>query len=81
MLKQIVRVYGKKERKRPRDRLLRDGSTKDVAMDVRKANAFLGYTWRRMKLPEYYHDDGDGHPFGADMGILRALHRHQLSIS
>ncbi|KAH7634907.1 kinase-like domain-containing protein [Sordaria sp. MPI-SDFR-AT-0083] len=48
MLKQFVRVYGKKDRKRPRDKLLRDKNTKAVVMDVRKRTAFLGYTWRRM---------------------------------
>jgi hypothetical protein len=49
VLKHFVRFYGKKERKRPRDRLLRDGVTKDVVMGVRKRTAFLGYTWRRMQ--------------------------------
>jgi protein-serine/threonine kinase len=48
VLKHFVRFYGKKERKRPRDRLLRDEMTKDVVMRVRKRTAFLGYTWRRM---------------------------------
>ena len=53
VLKQFVRVYGRKERKRPRDRLLRDDNTKDVVMDVRKKTAFMGYTWRRMRPGEY----------------------------
>jgi protein-serine/threonine kinase len=53
VLKQFVRMYGLKERRRPRDWLLRDETTKDVAMDVRKRTAFLGYTWRRMR-PEGY---------------------------
>jgi serine/threonine protein kinase len=53
VLKQFVRMYGQKERRRPRDQLLRDETTKDVAMDVRKRTAFLGYTWRRMR-PEGY---------------------------
>lgn len=48
-LKQFVRNYGKKERKRPRDRLLRDRQTKGVVLEIRKKSAFLGYTWTRMK--------------------------------
>lgn len=53
VLKHFVRLYGRKERKRPRDRLLRDEKIKGVVMDVRKKTAFLGYTWRRMR-PEGY---------------------------
>lgn len=53
VLKHFVRLYGRKERKRPRDRLLRDERTKSVVMDVRKKTAFMGYTWRRMR-PEGY---------------------------
>lgn len=53
VLKHFVRLYGRKERKRPRDRLLRDAKTKDIVMDVRKQTAFMGYTWRRMR-PEGY---------------------------
>lgn len=53
VMKHFVRMYGHKERKRPRDRVLRDPETKDVAMDIRKQTAFMGYTWRRMR-PEGY---------------------------
>lgn len=53
ILKHFVRMYGHKERKRPRDRILRDETTKHVALDVRKKTAFIGYTWRRMR-PEGY---------------------------
>ena len=49
MLKHFVRVFGKREKKRPRDRLLRDPSTRGIVMEVRKKTAFLGYTWRRMR--------------------------------
>ncbi|KAK3394471.1 hypothetical protein B0H63DRAFT_532636 [Podospora didyma] len=49
MLRNFVRTYGKRDRKRPRDRLLRDARTRTVAMEVRKKTAFLGYTWRRMR--------------------------------
>ncbi|KAG6040481.1 hypothetical protein E4U41_000424 [Claviceps citrina] len=48
-LKAFLRMYKKKERKRPRDILLRDVRTKTVAMNVRKRTAFTGYTWRRMR--------------------------------
>lgn len=48
-LRQFVRLFGRKDRKRPRDRLLRDRATKAVALDVRRRTAFLGYSWRRMR--------------------------------
>jgi hypothetical protein len=48
-LKSFIRMFGKRDRKRPRDRLLRDKQTKAVVMNVRKRTAFLGYTWRRMR--------------------------------
>lgn len=48
-LKALVRVYGKKEKKRPRDRLLRDPATKRVAMELRKKTAFIGYDWKRIQ--------------------------------
>lgn len=46
-LKRVVRTYGRKEKKRPRDRLLRDRHTKSLVLEVRKQSAFLGYTWKR----------------------------------
>lgn len=48
-LKLFVRRFGKKERKRPRDRLLRDRQTKSAVLEIRKQSAFLGYTWTRME--------------------------------
>ncbi|KAM3438938.1 hypothetical protein MY4824_003008 [Beauveria thailandica] len=48
MLKRFIRLYGRRQRKRPRDVLLRDGKIKDVVMEVRKSSAFMGYSWRRM---------------------------------
>lgn len=51
-LRQFIRLFGRHDRKRPRDRLLRDRQTKGVVMDVRKKTAFLGYTWRRMRPVE-----------------------------
>lgn len=52
ILKHFVRVYGKKARKRARDLLLRDADTKDSVMEMRKSNAFLGYTWHRIRPRE-----------------------------
>lgn len=48
-LRQFVRLFARKDRKRPRDRLLRDRATRAVAMDVRRRTAFMGYSWRRMR--------------------------------
>lgn len=48
-LKALVRLYGKKEKKRPRDRLLRDPATKRVAMELRKKTAFIGYDWKQIQ--------------------------------
>lgn len=49
LLRQFVRLFGRKDRKRPRDRLLRDRATRGVALDVRRRTAFLGYSWRRIR--------------------------------
>ncbi|KAJ5411218.1 uncharacterized protein N7487_005577 [Penicillium crustosum] len=37
----------KKEKKRPRDKILRDKQTSKTVLDIRKKGAFLGYTYRR----------------------------------
>lgn len=60
LLKHFVRVFGRRQRKRPRDVLLRDANFKDVVMEVRKSTAFVGYTWRRMPrmAPTGYVMDG-----------------------
>lgn len=60
-LKAFVRNYGKRERKRPRDRLLRDRQTKGIVLEIRKQSAFLGYTWTRMKGRDF------------EMGMLGAM--------
>ena len=39
----------KKEKKRPRDKLLRDPEVARKVMELRKRNAFFGYTYRRPK--------------------------------
>ncbi|KAM0819553.1 putative Protein kinase domain-containing protein [Seiridium cardinale] len=50
---ETVRKNGNKERKRPRDRLLRDRQTKETVMEIRKRSAFLGYTWTRAAGREF----------------------------
>ncbi|OKP02409.1 Serine/threonine-protein kinase cbk1 [Penicillium subrubescens] len=40
-----------KERKRPRDKILRDRKAGKTALEIRKKGAFLGYTYRRPKRP------------------------------
>lgn len=66
VLKHFVRLYGRKEPKRARDKLLRDPQTKDVVMDVRKKTAFMGYSWQRMKPGGYTVTTpaGTGDPHG-----------------
>lgn len=46
-LKAIARMFGRKEKKRPRDKLLRDPSIKNIVLEERKKSAFLGYDWQR----------------------------------
>ena len=48
-LKGFGRLYGPKERKRPRDKLLRDRNTAPKVLELRKQGAFLGYTYRRIR--------------------------------
>jgi len=48
-LKSFVRAYGRKERKRPRDKLLRDKEVSGMVLEMRKRSAFLGYTYRRIR--------------------------------
>ncbi|KAK5020259.1 hypothetical protein LTR60_000682 [Cryomyces antarcticus] len=59
----------KKERKRPRDKMLRDPQLKKKVMELRKKGAFLGYTYRRPKswVPE---EDGEGRPLMHRTSIL-----------
>ncbi len=48
-LRGFVRAYGRKEKKRPRDRLLRDKELSKRVLEERKKGAFLGYSYRRMR--------------------------------
>jgi hypothetical protein len=40
----------KKEKKRPRDKLLRDPQVGRTVLEIRKKGAFMGYTYRRPRL-------------------------------
>jgi len=40
----------RKEKKRPRDKILRDPFMAATALEVRKSKAFLGYTYRRPEV-------------------------------
>jgi protein-serine/threonine kinase len=46
-LKAFIKHYGRKEMKRPRDKLLRDKDTAPKVLELRKKSAFLGYTYRK----------------------------------
>jgi hypothetical protein len=48
----------REQRRRPRDKLLRDGRTREVAMAVRRRTAFLGYEWTRMR-GDSWEEDGN----------------------
>lgn len=52
-LRGFVRAYGRKEKKRPRDRLLRDQEYRAGVLECRKRAAFLGYSWRRMRKEDW----------------------------
>jgi len=80
ILKQFVRAYGRKEKKSPRDPLLRDEGTRKVVMAQRKKLSFMGYTWRRRRPYGYglaYTERGGsaiGHAHGhGHIGSRRAV--------
>ncbi|KAL8781095.1 MAG: hypothetical protein Q9213_006153 [Squamulea squamosa] len=52
-----------KEKKRPRDRVLRDKEVGRTVLEMRKRAAFLGYTYRRPK-PNVYDDERGRHGHG-----------------
>lgn len=86
-LKAFVKHYGRKEGKRPRDKLLRDRETAPKVLELRKKGAFLGYTYRRYRPSrESYGRSGAG---SKRSGILASgsvnskrtvWHRARLSI-
>jgi protein-serine/threonine kinase len=41
----------KREKKRPRDKLLRDAEVGRAVLEIRKRGAFIGYTYRRPRFP------------------------------
>ena len=49
-LKPITTANKKKEKKRPRDRLLRDKVVGKQVLELRKKGAFIGYTYRRPNI-------------------------------
>lgn len=44
-------IRKRRERKRPRDKILRDRKVGKVALEIRKRCVFLGYTYRRPRVP------------------------------
>ena len=72
-LRSFVRTYGKREKKRPRDRLLRDKEVAHKILELRKENAFLGYTYRRIR---------PARSFNGSLSLRHrdVWHRAQLSI-
>lgn len=48
---QAAEAEKKKEKERPRDKILRDKQFGRTALEIRKRGAFLGYTYRRPKGP------------------------------
>ena len=76
-LKAFVKQYGRKEKKRPRDRLLRDRETASKVLELRKRGAFLGYTYRRFKVRQ----ESFGSVVAAtSVGRRTVWHRARLSI-
>ena len=47
-----------KEKKRPRDRALRDKDVGRTVLEIRKRGAFPGYTYRRSRLPQLEEERG-----------------------
>ncbi|TVY83433.1 Serine/threonine-protein kinase cbk1 [Lachnellula suecica] len=82
-LKAFVKHYGKKEKKRPRDRLLRDKDTAPKVLELRKKGAFLGYTYRRFR-PTKGSISRIGstrvHGVGGTAGKKTVWHRARLSV-
>ncbi|UPX10352.1 uncharacterized protein EKO05_0001016 [Ascochyta rabiei] len=62
----------KKEKKRPRDKLLRDPEMGRVVLEIRKKGAFIGYTYRRPRfsLPELDTGLSSDVPYFARTGVV-----------
>lgn len=81
-LKQLVKHYGKREKKRPRDRMLRDREVASKVLELRKRSAFLGYTYRRIRLSRDGSVSVGRSVFsvGSTTGKKNIWHRSRLSI-
>lgn len=53
-----AKIAKPREKKRPRDRALRDKEVGRIVLELRKKGAFPGYTYRRPKLPAYDEERG-----------------------
>jgi hypothetical protein len=82
-LKAFVKGYGRKEKKRPRDRLLRDRETAPKVLEIRKKGAFLGYTYKRIRTPRTGQIlvSGEARRAGSVVGRRTVWHRARLSIN
>lgn len=83
-LKAFVKHYGQKERKRPRDRLLRDRELAPRVLELRKRGAFLGYSYRKFRPYHQasfrsHHSQGSGLSTSST-GKRTVWHRARLSI-
>ncbi|QSZ33910.1 hypothetical protein DSL72_005484 [Monilinia vaccinii-corymbosi] len=81
-LKTFVKTFGRKERKRPRDRLLRDKEIAPKILELRKRGAFLGYTYKRIDTGVSCKRSGSERGVVPASGSRRAgvWHRARLSI-
>lgn len=85
-LKAFVKHYGRKEKKRPRDKLLRDRETAPKVLEMRKKGAFLGYTYRRYRPNRETYGRGSagsrrsGIVASGSAGKRNVWHRARLSI-
>lgn len=80
VLKQFVRAYGRKQKKPPRDPLLRDPETKRSVLAQRKKTAFLGYTWRRRRMYGYDFAYRAGSTKGT-VGTSKCSVRHAATVN
>jgi len=82
-LKAFVKHYGRKEKKRPRDKMLRDKEIASKVLELRKKGAFLGYTYRKFRAGKgsigRAGASGAGSPV-AGSGKRTAWRRARLSI-
>lgn len=83
-LKEFIKHYGRKEKKRPRDKLLRDRETAPKVIELRKRSAFLGYTYRKFQPAKESIGRAAGSqrsvPAGSGQAKRTVWHRARLSI-